>query len=118
MDDLGDVRMWDAAQERYAPAVTGRGLRMDVEKARGVVRELESLADQVVELSSTVQPFGIVPAGADDVSVNVAEQSAAMMVRGRDFLRAWHGELRTGIAALREQIDSYEALDQRNIART
>jgi hypothetical protein len=118
MDDLGEVRLWDAAQERYAPAVTGRGLRMDVEKARAVVRELESLADQVARIHGEVQPLTVVPAASDEVSVNVAEQTVRMMFASREYLRSWHTSLRSGIAALTQQIDSYVDADQRNVARS
>ena len=117
MDDLGEVRLWDAAQERYAPAVTGRGLRMDVEKARAVVRELESLAESVAALSSSIQPFTIVPAGRDDVSVNVATQSAYMLTRSREYLRSWHDGIRQGVDALQQQIAAYESVDLQNAAK-
>jgi len=51
-----------------------------------VVRELESLADQLVELRRQVQPFKITPPGSDAVSVNIAEQAGQMFLRSRDFL--------------------------------
>jgi hypothetical protein len=117
MDDLGDVRLWDAAQERYVPAVTGRGVRMDVEKARGVVREMESLADQLTTIYTEIQPLTIVPAGSDKVSVNVAGQAVQMMIASREFLTSWHSDIRAGIDALTQQIAEYQAVDQQNSAR-
>jgi hypothetical protein len=117
MADPADVRMWDLAQERYVPAVTGRGVRMDVEKARGVVRELASLADAVVEAQQDLQFVTVVPPAADDVSVNIALQSMRMVFAGRAFLASWHDDVRTAIAALTEQISSYEDADRLNARR-
>jgi hypothetical protein len=117
MDDLGEVRLWDAAQERYVPAATGRGLRMDVEKARGVVRELESLADNVADLNQGLRLWHVAPPGSDPVSRNIAVQSDRMLAAGRDYLASWHNDLHSAIIALNQQIDSYEDVDRGNTAR-
>jgi hypothetical protein len=117
MDDLGDVRLWDAAQERYAPAVTGRGLRIDVEKARGVVRELESLADAVAGTRRAFQFIDIVPPPSDAVSRNIALQGTRMIFASRAFLASWHDDLVSAIDALKAQISGYDDVDHTNARR-
>jgi len=117
MADPGDVRMWDLAQERYVPAVTGRGVRMDVEKARGVVRELETLADELAQVRFDLQPIAVTPAASDPVSGNVAAQASRMLSQSRAFLASWHEDLHAAIRALTSQVDAYGNVDTRNSAR-
>jgi hypothetical protein len=90
---------------------------MDVEKARGVVRELETLADHVAELDRDLRFRHVTPPGEDQVSRNVADQSDRMLTAGRAYLASLHNDLLDAVAALRVQIDAYEDGDQRNAAR-
>jgi len=118
MDDVGEVRLWDAAQERYAPpAGSGQPLVMDVEKARATLAQLAIVADDVAELGRDLTFRQVTPPGTDEVSRNVAAQSDRMITAGRAYLLSWHSDLVAGIAALSQQIDAYEDADRQNAMR-
>lgn len=107
-DDPGPVVPRSNLSLSYSPV-----LRVDPERVEGLVGRLEGVIREVALVELSLRTIvAVAPPGRDEVSINAAMQSAAMIEKSGSYLADWRRQLQVAVTALRRQSSGYETSEQ------
>ena len=97
-----------------APGPVGGGgtFFVDPERAEECVRVLRGVALDLVATRQIMDLIVFPPPGADQVSVNMADQASVMADRAVRFVDIWRDQLAQTADALEQQLAAYRAAEQ------